>query len=706
MRRFSVLNMKIKLFPKFLIFITLISITPLMVIGFLTININKEMLQTKMLEYHTKITTALSEKIDDKIGNIEKRMNFVIATQRQEYLSPLEQIGIIRNILVASDDFVRASVIDRAGDEVIAANPKFEKSPPRPGKYIKNEFFVEVKKNQTYRATPLYYEQERPMIDFYFPLANKYVLKICVSLEDIADIVDDTGIGATGHIFIVDKNGKIIFHSKKELAVGSEDVSAEPIVKAALSSVNVGSQEFVSKGGIGIIGAFAPVKRLGWRVIFQQMKNEAYSSMIRMRKNAFVTILVALLLAVSVSYVLAGSLSKPILKVIDVSKSVARRDFTKKIIIETNDEMHDLANNFNDMIDELSRYAKMQADKLSAIVYSINDGLVLTEENNNIVLMNDIAAKVLSIPRDSTGMLFDVVSDGKLLSALKRVSEKPEIAKEVDLSGDRPFIISVSTQVIADPDKKTVEGIIFILRDITGEKEIEKMKDDFLHGITHDLRNPLTSMLGFLKFLIDGSVGPVNEKQKHFLGIINRSSNRLLGMINDILDVAKLEAGRMVLSLKQFDIKDTVKSACDGMASRAMEGKIELIDESPSVIISADEEMIERVLINLIGNALKYTSADGKVRVFARDFGEKIEVSVADTGEGIPPEYLDKIFDKFQQVGARDKGGTGIGLTITKYIIEAHLGKIWVESRVGEGSRFVFTIPRNLKKNEKDEICV
>lgn len=698
--------MKIKLFPKFLIFISLISIIPLIVIGFLTININKEMLQTVMLEHHIKITTALSEKIDAKIGNIERRINFIIATQQQENLSTFEQIGIVRNILIASDDFVRVSVIDKVGDEVVAANPKFERTPPPPKKYLRNGYYLKVKETKKYQITPLYYDQERPTIDFYFPLKNMYVLKICVSLEDIFNIVSETSVGSTGYIFIVDKDGKIIFHRRKELAVNSEDVSAEPIVKAAIISTNIGSQEFVSKDGVEVIGAFAPVKRLGWRVIFQQMKSEAYSSMIKMRRNAVVTILIVLLLAISVSYILAGSLSKPILKVIDVSKNVAKRDFTKKIDIKTRDEMSDLANNFNNMISELSHYTKMQADELSTIVYSINDGLILTRENSNIVLMNSMAAKILDIPKDSTGVLSEVVKNNELRIALKQVSENPEVVKEVDLSSDKPFIINVSSQVIVDPDEKTVGSIVFVLRDITGAKEIEKMKDDFFHGITHDLRNPLTSMLGFLKFLIEGTVGPINDKQKHFLEIIRKSSNRLLGMINDILDVAKLEAGKMELNLKQFNIKDTVKRACDAMASKAMEDNIGLINETPEVIITADEEAIERVLINLIGNALKYTSSGGKVRVLTQDSNEKIEVSVIDTGEGIPSEYLDKIFDKFQQAGGHSKGGAGIGLTITKYIVESHLGKIWVESKINEGSKFIFTIPKNLKRNKKNEIYI
>ena len=699
--------MKIKLFPKFLIFIILISVVPLAVIGFVTVNINREILQTLMLEHHINLTTGLSSQIDEKITNIDRRMSFVIASQRQEYLSSFEQIGILRNILIASDDFVRASIIDTDGDEVVASNPKFEKSPPLPKNYLKNKFFLEIKKSRKYAIGQIYYEQENPLIDFYFPLVNNYILKICVSLVSISGIVDETRIGRTGSIYIVDKAGRIIFHNNKTRAINFEDVSEEPIVREAILRAGVGSQEFISKNGIEMIGAFAPAKKLGWSVIFQQTKKEAYSFVYKMRNTATVIIFAVLFLSIFISYILAGSLSKPILKVIDVSKNVAAGDFTEKVVIKSRDEMSDLAVNFNHMITELSQYTKMQADKLSAIVYSINDGLVLTDENNKIVLMNNRASEILGVPRDTKESLFYIVKNETLVSAMKQVYEKPEKVLEIDLSHARPFFVSVATQIITDPDKRKIVGIIFIMRDITGIKEVEKMKEDFFHGITHDLRNPLTSMLGFLKFLLDGSVGPINEKQKHFLDIVNKSSNRLLGMINNILDIAKLEVGKMELSLIRFDIKNLAERVCNSMMSKAIEGRIELTClQIPSITISADEELIERVLINLVGNAIKYTSSGGKVTISAKEQGTYVQIAVIDTGEGIPPEYLDRIFDKFQQVTGRVRGGTGIGLTITKYIVEAHFGKIWVESKLGEGSKFIFSIPKNLQKNDKGEIYV
>ena len=158
--------------------------------------------------------------------------------------------------------------------------------------------------------------------------------------------------------------------------------------------------------------------------------------------------------------------------------------------------------------------------------------------------------------------------------------------------------------------------------------------------------------------------------------------------------------------LKQFDIKDVAVKVCDGLMAKAMEGKIKLSCEMVSMNIVADEGLVERALINLVSNSIKYTRMEGEVKILSKENDKNIEISVVDNGEGIPAEYLDKIFNKFQQVSGRSRGGTGIGLTITRFIVEAHLGKIWVESKLNEGSKFSFTIPRGLKKDEKGEVCI
>jgi signal transduction histidine kinase len=218
----------------------------------------------------------------------------------------------------------------------------------------------------------------------------------------------------------------------------------------------------------------------------------------------------------------------------------------------------------------------------------------------------------------------------------------------------------------------------------------------------------MTSIRGFVEVLLDGSAGEINEEQKDFLKIIDASSQKLLGMINNILDVAKLETGKMKLALTDFDPKETVERVVKIMEPQAVKSGVKLLSQGLESVpqIRADSDLIERVIMNLVSNAIKFTPSEGRVDIIGQDLPDRIQITVADTGQGIPPDYLEKVFDKFQQagMGTGEKRGTGLGLTIAKYGVEAHLGKIWVESEMGKGSRFSFWLPKNLVKNEKGEI--
>jgi len=273
---------------------------------------------------------------------------------------------------------------------------------------------------------------------------------------------------------------------------------------------------------------------------------------------------------------------------------------------------------------------------------------------------------------------------------------------EIDLSHeDMAKFYEVNKYSVTSRDNVAL-GSIITLRDITLEKELAKMKEDFLHSITHDLRSPMTSIKGFLEILSDESVGTLNEDQKNFLKIMDESSEKLLTMINNLLDVSKLEAGKMVLNLNAVDFKKLAKGIVDFFYPQAKSMKINLsLNAADGVMpLQADENLIERVITNLVSNAMKFTPPDGAVTVSVKDGPGKIYVEVSDTGKGIPKEEVGRVFEKFHQVTdtALKKTGTGLGLTVCKYVVETHFGKIRAESVFGEGSTFSFWIPKDLYK--------
>jgi signal transduction histidine kinase len=225
-------------------------------------------------------------------------------------------------------------------------------------------------------------------------------------------------------------------------------------------------------------------------------------------------------------------------------------------------------------------------------------------------------------------------------------------------------------------------------------------KSEFLANMSHELRTPLNAIIGFSEVLADRMFGELNEKQEEYLKDIMDSGWHLLSLINDILDLSKVEAGRMELEVSEFELPETISQALTLVRERASRRGIVLgrvVDDGLGSI-QADERKVRQVLLNLLSNALKFTPEGGRIEVRAGLAAEMIEISVTDTGVGIAPEDQDAIFEEFRQVGGADKKaeGTGLGLALSRKFIELHGGKIWVRSQVGTGSTFTFRLPRRI----------
>jgi two-component system sensor histidine kinase GlrK len=228
-------------------------------------------------------------------------------------------------------------------------------------------------------------------------------------------------------------------------------------------------------------------------------------------------------------------------------------------------------------------------------------------------------------------------------------------------------------------------------------KEVDKMKSDFFSLMSHELRTPLSSIKEGTNLLQEGLAGEITEKQRKLLKIISEESNRLIGLVNSLLDLSKMEAGMLSYNFVMTELSPLIQEVIFEMSPIAESKNIrveKLIAKLP--LIKMDTERVLQVLRNLVGNALKFTPEGGLITISARMLHRGVEVSVADTGPGIPREHLDTIFDKFQQVGQPGSGrlkGTGLGLAIVKHIIDKHGGKVWIESNVGKGSIFFFVLP-------------
>ena len=222
-------------------------------------------------------------------------------------------------------------------------------------------------------------------------------------------------------------------------------------------------------------------------------------------------------------------------------------------------------------------------------------------------------------------------------------------------------------------------------------------KSDFLANMSHELRTPLNAIIGFSQVLREGMFGEINEKQEEYLEDILTSGNHLLSLINDILDLSKVEAGQVELQIAPFSLHDALERGVVMVRERALEHGVQVafVSSDGADVVTGDERRISQVIVNLLSNAVKFSPAGGAVDVHASQVNGEVHVSVTDTGPGIAPEDHERVFEEFQQTeaGIRQREGTGLGLALSKRLVELHGGRIWVESEPGQGSTFVFTLP-------------
>ncbi len=339
---------------------------------------------------------------------------------------------------------------------------------------------------------------------------------------------------------------------------------------------------------------------------------------------------------------------------------------------------------------EMVTYQQEEASKVRAILQSVADGVIVVDRASRILLCNPAAAQILSMERvelegHSTLELPGLFQPGGVLAQGSRRVELP----------DR-FISSHVAPVVTDAGEEL--GSVYVIRDITREVEADRAKSEFISTVSHELRTPLTSIKGYVDLILLGSVGDVSPMQRSFLDVVRANSNRLVELINDLLDLSRLDTGRIVLNREPIVLSDlleeVVESARAEIERKQLSLEMAVSPELPTVYV--DRKRIVQVLTNMVSNAYKYTPEGGRVEISAHSTDGYVQISVSDTGVGIAKEDMKKLFTRFFRADnpMRDEvGGTGLGLAISKSFVELHGGEMWVESQVGQGSTFTFTLP-------------
>jgi len=342
-----------------------------------------------------------------------------------------------------------------------------------------------------------------------------------------------------------------------------------------------------------------------------------------------------------------------------------------------------------------------EKSKIKTIIHSMADGVLVTDHEGQVVLHNPPAVHMLKMNRaPALGQPLPECAGhdrlAELVEKIRQVSEEKSgaISQEVQL-GERTLLAHIAP---VRNEEEEILGTVTLLRDISMLKAMDRTKSDFVAMVSHELRSPLTSVEQQLSVVVAGILGDLNERQKEMLGRAKERTHALLDLINDLLDLSKIEAGFVIQHKEPIQINDLLEKVVGLLKIQAEAKKIALTFSGPAPLpsVMADRGNMEEVFINLLSNSLKYTGDGGRVKIEAYIEGGFLCVQVADSGIGISPEDLPHIFDKFYRVKnsqTRKITGTGLGLHITKKIVEAHLGMVEVESELGVGSTFRVYLP-------------
>ncbi|MDQ7798334.1 MAG: ATP-binding protein [Candidatus Edwardsbacteria bacterium] len=352
---------------------------------------------------------------------------------------------------------------------------------------------------------------------------------------------------------------------------------------------------------------------------------------------------------------------------------------------------------------------RREGSRVGAIINSMPEGLLMVDSHFKVIMSNEGFEGLWGLKQ--TIRPGAALQEG-ILSLLTNNLANPRglidffqdcaisttgVVAPVELELKNGKHLKISSFPVEELDRPRT-GLVILSQDITTEHQIAELRQEFVGMLSHDLRNPLAAIIATLELALDGSLGELNENQNQFLGNAMNDSRRMLEMLNDFLDGYKYDAVEIKLEKTNFDIAQLISRLVADFSPLARERNIELLQETPPTItITGDEGKLARVISNLLSNALKFTPRGGGIILKSAERTDSIEIAVSDTGEGISAEDKDKVFEKFYQVEKRRHGrktGTGLGLPLCKKLVEAHGGKIWVESQVGKGSRFIFSLPR------------
>lgn len=522
---------------------------------------------------------------------------------------------------------------------------------------------------------------------------------------EIVDLIDRFGELNDSRITLVDADGQVLADTEGNVAAMENHGDRPELIEARENGYG---QDRRTSDTVGESYLYVAVPVAGPGGGFLRVAvptNEVDAAVATSRRIVLTAVPVLFLATLIGAWWIAGKVARPLIDLRDQAEAVAREDFTVRVEPAAIGEVAAVGHAFNRMAARLEELVEEQARtsmRLEAVMTHLVDGVVLTDGEGTILRINEAARNMLGTEdQDPVGRPFvQVARDHELSSVLYSAfagKKKPSATVEHGL--DRTSIL-VTARLIEDDGERL--GLV-VLRDVTDLRRLELIRREFVANVSHELRTPLTSIRALVETLEAGAVDEP-EMAQDFLGRIIGEVDRLNALVEDLLDFARLEAGRAPLRLQRVDIGEAVRIGAERLRPQieraGLHMTIDVAEDLPEIEI--DVPRIEQVIVNLIHNAIKFTPSGGSITVRVRQRKNSIVVDVEDTGIGVSVEEQSRLFERFYKSDkARRSEGTGLGLAIVKNIVQLHGGRISVESTPGEGATFSFTLPLGRKKARK-----
>ncbi len=419
----------------------------------------------------------------------------------------------------------------------------------------------------------------------------------------------------------------------------------------------------------------------------------------------------AAIVGVKFSFTAANRIVEPVRLMLAATEQITKGNFEIELPQIKNDELGQLIKEFNFMASKLKGYNEAYIKRImeekninEAIIRNIGDGIIISDDEYRINNINIQAAKSLGVePEDVIGShILEVINNEFLLQNIKlcfETKKAPLVPEDkntllIEKEGKRTYFQFFINPIFTT--KNQLSGVLTLLRDITKLKEIDELKSEFVMIVSHELKTPLTSIRMSMGLLKESAGKLLSSDDLELFEIVNEEVERLRSLITDLLDLSKIEAGKMEMDFASVELHDLAENIMDTFRAQAQDKEINLLNKLSKDFppVKADVNKLTLVITNLFSNAVRYVDKAGTIQISAEDMGKFAYITVKDNGAGIPLEYQQKIFDKFLQVkDKRNSGGTGLGLAICREIIRSHGGTIWVESTPGQGTTFTFSVP-------------